>query len=156
MPTHCELVENQSIYFVSEEEFVIEVEFEVNAPYGDYFTAYMRWRVTGRDNAVLSARYGMTFNKYTVFQGKILREGTRETMETLRGIWLTLALKAVKQSQGLEAVEVILPKIELKKERESEWKWELWGVILILLLIIVKLLQQISSLEKVILELRHG
>ena len=153
MSTHYELVENQSIYFVSEEEFVIEGELKIHAPYGDYFTTYMRWRVIGRENAVLSARYGMIFNRYTIFQGKIMREGIKETMETLRGTWLTLALKSVQESQGLVLPQVISPRIELQNDRESGGMWGLWGVILILLLIVVKLFQRISLLENHIFKL---
>ena len=87
----------------------------------------------------------MVFHSYTIFQGKILREGTKETLTTLNEIWFRNALKQVKLSQGIIVNEPeIIKKIEPPK---LQVHWEYWALISILLLIIVKLWQKINQLE---------
>jgi hypothetical protein len=86
MPTHCELIEQQNIYFINEDKFVIDSEFEVNAPYGDYFRSYVRWVVEGKENVTVQATYGIVFSKSTIFQAKIIKEGTKETILTLNEV----------------------------------------------------------------------
>lgn len=148
MSTHALLKENQSIYFFSEEKFVIEGEFEVHAPFGDCFKSYMRWSVIGKENAVIKARYGCVFSKNTIFKGKIISEGTKETISTLNGVWWRLAERQIKKEQGiLKEEEETQPQVIEKPKAKLEITIGLYGIIALLLLVIVKLWQKVSLLE---------
>lgn len=146
MPTHCLLVENQTIYFVDCEKFVIEVEFEVNAPYGEYFKTYMRWSFVGTERTKVRVQYGMVFSSYTIFKGKIIKEGTKETLMTLNSIWKSVAYKFLN-SAGKENVAEPVCEIVVKEVVKYREQWELWAIISILLLILIKLWQKVKSLE---------
>ena len=155
MPTHCILIENQTIYFFSQEKFVIEADFEVNAPYGEYFTTYLRTTVEKiQDFVQISLKYGMVFNSYTIFQSKIIREGTKETIETLNGIWKPMALKTLAAGNVAEVDRNEANKItqvqELEKARSAQvtnLNYLLWAVIVVLILFIIRLWNRVKSLE---------
>ncbi|OMJ83027.1 hypothetical protein SteCoe_16119 [Stentor coeruleus] len=149
MSTHALLKENQTIYFVSEEKFVIEGEFEVHAPFGDCFKSYMRWVISGRDNAIIQARYGCVFSKNTIFKGKIIKEGAKETVSTLNGIWWRLAEREIKKDQGIfKEEEETQPQVIEKPKAKLEITVGLYGIIALLVLIIAKLWQKVSLLEQ--------
>ena len=155
MPTHCILIENQTIYFFSQEKFVIESEFEVNAPYGEYFTTYIRTTVEKVQDLVnISLKYGMVFNSYTIFQSKIIREGTKETIQTLNGFWKPMALKTILAGNVQEQEKNEVSKDDKIKEVQDEGNRQvsnlnyiLWGVIVVLLLFIFRMWNRIKTLE---------
>ena len=148
MSNFCSLMETQNIHFISKEKIIIECVIIVDAPYGNYFKNYLKWTIVGGKNATITVRYGMVFSHSTIFQGKIIREGTKETIQTLNNIWLPNASKAIQLSQGIaisEAKEI--RKIEQVVQQKYEFRWESWFLILILLLIILKLWQKNNKLE---------
>lgn len=148
VPSHCTLIENQHIYFISENQFIIEADYDVDVPYGDYFKSYLKWTVSGKDTVTITAKYGVVFSKSTIFQGKISREGLKETITTLNEVWAPCALREIEKCQGLEPTDRVLERnTEKKIEKVLEIQWELWGFILILLLVIVKLWKKNWDLE---------
>ena len=154
MPTHCLLIENQTIYFVNKNKFVIEVEFQVDAPYGEYFLTYVRWSFEGAEKTKLRVQFGIVFSSYTIFKGKIIKEGTKETVETLNMVWKPVASKfLIGAQQGLKEEQAeeegvgaaCVPVVqEVVKYRTQ---WELWGVTAVLLLILLKLWLKVKALE---------
>ena len=146
MPTHCLLVENQTIYFVNKNKFVIEVEFQVDAPYGEYFRTYVRWSFEGVEKTKLRVQYGMVFNSYTIFKGKIIKEGTKQTVETLNVIWKPMALKFLAGAKQ-EVKEEIVSVPVVQEVMKNRTQWELWGITAVLLLILVKLWLKVKALE---------
>lgn len=144
MPAHCQVIERQNIFFIRRDKFIVEGEFEVNAMYGDYFKSYLRWTVFGTESVVVTAELGFVFSKSTIFSGKIIREGFKQTFSSLNNIWVPLAINTIKQYQGVEVPELIEP---IKPIKKLEVRWELWGVIIVLTVIIIKLIQKIKKLE---------
>ena len=156
MPTHCILIENQTIYFFSREKFVIESEFEVDAPYGEYFTTYIRTTVENiQDLVQISLKYGMVFNSYTIFQSKIIREGIKETIQTLNGFWKPMALKTImagnvqkeEKSEEINQSDKIKEDLDSRNRQVINLNYMLWGVIVVLLLFIFRMWNKVKALE---------
>lgn len=96
----------------------------------------------------------MVFNSYTIFQSKIIREGTKETIETLNGIWKPMALKTLAAGNVAEVDRNEANKItqvqELEKARSAQvtnLNYLLWAVIVVLILFIIRLWNRVKSLE---------
>ncbi|OMJ74771.1 hypothetical protein SteCoe_26221 [Stentor coeruleus] len=146
MPTHALLKEAQSIYFINEEKFFIEEEYEVDVPFGSCFKSYLRWVITGKEKTIIKAKYGCVFSKSTIFKGKIIREGTKETLSTLQNIWWPLSQKHINHSLGITTEE---PKPQILETIKSKPDLPifLYITIILLLLIITKLWKKVTNLE---------
>lgn len=146
MPTHALLKEAQSIYFINQEKFFIEEEYEVDIPFGNCFKSYLRWTITGKDKTFIKAKYGCVFSKSTIFKGKIIREGTKETLSTLKSIWWPLSQNHISYNLGITIEESKPPTLETPKSK-SDLPFILYIIIILLILIITKLWKKVSHLE---------
>jgi hypothetical protein len=156
MPTHCLLIESQTIYFFSQEKFVIEAEFEVDAPYGEYFTTYVRTTVEAEGvKTKISLKYGMVFHSYTIFQSKILREGTKETLETFNNHWKPMVIRRLENNPVVLDIPPVVIQPVVDENKHSKLHLVLWAIVILLVLVILKLWAKVRSLELELSGLRH-
>ena len=149
MPKTCLCKENQTVFFISKNEFVVEVKAQVEGvPYSDYFQAIVRYRVTGDQKSSVEVRYGMEFFKQSMFVKKIESSGVAECNETVNKIWAPMVTKEVQKSLG-EKVEDTPPPKEEPQPKVSV----AWVLSIVLVVAILAMWWKIVSLENRILKL---
>ncbi|CAG9326509.1 unnamed protein product [Blepharisma stoltei] len=149
MPKTHGVHEQQTIYFISKNEFIFEILIKTSGvPFSDCFQAHLRWHVKEVDGKTsLVGRYWMEFLKSTMFSGKIERTSVAETINVINEIWVPLVKNKVNGFLG-EKVEEIVPKVkEPVKEENTDFNWMGWAFIGILVIILIIFWNRISRLE---------
>lgn len=156
MPKTCKCSENQTIYFLSQQEFIIDCEIKVSGvPLSDCFVAYLRWKIKGDEGeSKIEAFYGVEFLKSTMFKGKIETTGIEKTKLGINENWIPLVRRKVLEIQGKPVAEPVFippPPIE---EKNNMVPWVAFAILFILLIYLwmrIRSLQsQINSLTEIL------
>ncbi|CAG9318659.1 unnamed protein product [Blepharisma stoltei] len=155
MPKTCKCMENQTIYFVSNTEFIFETEITTSGvPLSDCFVGHFRWKVIGDQKVAMQSSSGMEFVKSTMFRGKIESAGTKETNEVTKDIWLPLARNVVKESLGQKVDEIdVKPAVKEEEKGNNSMQYIQYVMIGVLLIVLYRLWSRICSLEKEVADL---
>ena len=156
MPKYCTCNETHTLYFLSKQEFIIEMELKVSGvPLSDCFISYMRWKVSGEEKSFFDIKYGVDIIKSTIFRNKIESSGTNEARVSINTVWIPLAKRKMQAIQGNPPAEIInLPIKQEENSKESYIFYTFLGFALIILLLLYKvysLQRQLDSLHELIL-----
>ena len=155
MPKTCACIENQTIYFLSKQEFIIDSQIQVSGvPLSDCFIAYMRWKISGEEITNIEVFYGVDFIKSTMFKKKIESTGIEKSKTAINTTWIPLVKRKMLELKGniqFEPIIIPQPKIEETTDYRNIIFFAILACVIVYMWLRIKALQnRVDDMEKII------